>query len=103
MQVGIDMIGPLPLTKKGNRYIVTLVDYFSKWPEAAPLPDKTAPGVALFLYELFCRLVSNISRRELPRGVIRIRGESFTPRQKCSGSHPRPGVSDRESFTPRHQ
>ena len=61
MQVGIDMIGPLPLTKKGNRYIVTLVDYFSKWPEAAPLPDKTAPGVALFLYELFCRLVSNIS------------------------------------------
>ena len=60
MQVGIDMIGPLPLTKKGNRYIVTLVDYFSKWPEAAPLPDKTAAGVALFLHELFCRLVSNI-------------------------------------------
>ena len=60
MQVGIDMIGPLPLTKKGNRYIVTLVDYFSKWPEAAPLPDKTAAGVGLFLYELFCRLVSNI-------------------------------------------
>ena len=57
MQVGIDMIGPLPLTKKGNKYIVTLVDYFSKWPEAAPLPEKTAAGVALFLYELFCRLV----------------------------------------------
>ena len=57
MQVGIDMIGLLPLTKKGNKYIVTLVDYFSKWPEAAPLPDKTAAGVALFLYELFCRLV----------------------------------------------
>ena len=28
----VDLIGPLPLTKSGNRYIITLVDYFSKWP-----------------------------------------------------------------------
>ena len=55
MQVGIDLIGPLPLTQKGNKYVVTLVDYFSKWPEAAPLPDKSAIGVGMFLYELFCR------------------------------------------------
>ena len=55
VQVGIDLIGPLPLTKKGNKYVVTLVDYFSKWPEAAPLPDKSAIGVGIFLYELFCR------------------------------------------------
>ena len=44
LQVGIDLIGPLPWTEPDNRYIVTLVDYFSKWPEAAPLPDKTAMG-----------------------------------------------------------
>ena len=53
-QVGLDLIGPLPLTKKGNKYIVTLVDYFSKWPEATALPDKTAVGVAYFIFELFC-------------------------------------------------
>ena len=58
MQVGIDLIGPLPTTKNNNKYVVTLVDYFSKWPEAAPLPDKTAAGVAMFLYELFCRRVN---------------------------------------------
>ena len=28
--VGIDLIGPLATTKKGNKYVVTLVDYFSK-------------------------------------------------------------------------
>ena len=44
-----------PPTKNGNKYVVTLVDYFSKWPEAAPLPDKSAFGVGMFLYELFCR------------------------------------------------
>ena len=43
--------------------ISTLVDYFSKWPEAAPLKDKSAHGVALFLYECFCRLVFIIDRR----------------------------------------
>ena len=43
------------MTARGNKYIVTLVDYFSRWPEAAGLPDKTAFGVAMFLYDLFCR------------------------------------------------
>eukprot|EP00731_Ephydatia_muelleri_P038191 Em0675g4a len=55
LQVGIDLIGPLPETKKGNKYIVTLLDYFSKWPEACPIPNKTALAVAQFLFEMFCR------------------------------------------------
>jgi len=58
-QVGIDLIGPLPKTERGNRYIVTLVDFFSKWPEAEPLQDKTAKSVALFLYKMICRYVSS--------------------------------------------
>ncbi|KAL5497115.1 hypothetical protein EMCRGX_G013530 [Ephydatia muelleri] len=29
--------------------------YFSKWPEGAPLKDKTAVGVADFLFTVFCR------------------------------------------------
>ena len=33
--------------------IVRLVDYFSKWPDAAPLKDKTSAGVAMLLYELY--------------------------------------------------
>jgi len=48
MQVGIDLIGPLPNTPRGNKYIVTLVDYFSQWPEAEPLADKSSRGVVLF-------------------------------------------------------
>ena len=53
--IGIDLVGPLPETIRGNKYIITATDYFSKWPEAAPLPDKTAVGVANFLFSLFCR------------------------------------------------
>jgi len=40
----MDLIGPLPETPRGNKYIVVLTDYFSKWTEAAPLQDKTALG-----------------------------------------------------------
>ena len=39
-RVGIDLVGPLPETKKGNKYIITLSDYYSKWPEAAAIPPK---------------------------------------------------------------
>ncbi len=46
--------GPLPVTPRGNKYIATVTYYFSKWPEAAPLFDKTAVGVANFLFKLFC-------------------------------------------------
>jgi len=38
----MDLIGPLPETPRGNKYIAVLTDYFSKWAEAAPLQDKTA-------------------------------------------------------------
>ena len=49
-QLGMDMIGPLPETPRGNKYVVTLTDYFSKLAEAAPLPSKHAEGVATFIY-----------------------------------------------------
>ena len=34
---------------------VTAIDYYTKWPEAAPLKNKTATDVAEFLYRLICR------------------------------------------------
>ncbi|KAL5477308.1 hypothetical protein EMCRGX_G024090 [Ephydatia muelleri] len=54
-QVGIDLIGPLKKSRSGNRYIITLVDYFSKWPEAAAIPSKEAKEVAFFLFKMICR------------------------------------------------
>lgn len=39
----------------GLRYIVTCIDYYTKWVEAGSLPTKEARGVANFLYSLICR------------------------------------------------
>ena len=37
-------------TPRGNKFIITVTDYFSKWAEAGTLPYKSALGVAKFLY-----------------------------------------------------
>jgi hypothetical protein len=55
-QIGIDFIGPLPVTKNGNKYIITAMDYLTKWPEARPVKEATAEQAALFIYEeIICR------------------------------------------------
>ncbi len=41
-----DIIGPLPQTARGNRFILTVVDYFSKWAEGYALPEHSATTVA---------------------------------------------------------
>lgn len=54
-QIGVDLIGPLKVTKNNNRYICTVVDYFTKFVEAAPLENKTGEEVGKFLYKLITR------------------------------------------------
>src|SRR6266511_43968 len=40
-QIGIDIVGPLPLTSLENKYIVVVIDYFTKWTEAKALKEAT--------------------------------------------------------------
>ncbi|GBO01259.1 hypothetical protein AVEN_207576-1 [Araneus ventricosus] len=42
--MALDILGPPPVTTKGNRYVLVLMDYFTKWPEA--IPDQEASTVA---------------------------------------------------------
>ncbi|GBN82991.1 Transposon Ty3-G Gag-Pol polyprotein [Araneus ventricosus] len=45
-RMALDILGPFPVTTKGNRYVLVLMDYFTKWPEAIPIPDQEASTVA---------------------------------------------------------
>ena len=51
--IGIDFVGPItPTSSSGNRYILTVSDYFTKWTEAVALPSKHAQGVAEALFKV---------------------------------------------------
>ena len=53
---GIDFMGPLLVTARGNKYIIVAIDYFTRWPEARPTKTATAQDAANFIYEeIICR------------------------------------------------
>src|SRR5260364_173548 len=55
-RVRIDIVGPLPILPRSNRYIVVATDYMTKWPEARAISRANAQEVAKFIYEdIICR------------------------------------------------
>jgi Integrase zinc binding domain/Integrase core domain len=69
--IGIDIVGPLPRTTQGNRYIIVAIDYLTKWPEARALQLADALSIAPFLYE------DIICRHGIPTEVTTDRGTEF--------------------------
>ena len=70
-QIGIDIVGPLPRTQRGKKYIVTAMDYMTKWPEARALTEATAQKVADFIYEQI------ICTHGCPQIILTDRGTHF--------------------------
>ena len=50
--IGMDLVGPLPRTQRGNRFILTICNYATRNPEAVALPSVEAPRIARELVHL---------------------------------------------------
>ena len=67
----VDLIGPInPPSEKGHRYILTLVDYATRYPEAAPLKNIDSATVAEALLDMY-------SRVGVPEEVVSDQGTQF--------------------------
>ena len=41
-KIAIDLFTECDTSTAGNKHILTIIDYLTGWPEAFPVPDKTA-------------------------------------------------------------
>ena len=69
--VGVDIVGKLPTTKKGNQYIVVFTDHLTKWPEAFAIANQDSTTIAkVFVEEV-------VSRHGTPTKLLSDRGKPF--------------------------
>lgn len=68
--VHVDIVGPLPEVE-GYRYCLTMVDRFSRWPEAVPMKEMTANTVARHFFTDW------IARYGSPKTITTDQGSQF--------------------------
>ena len=69
--ISVDITGKHPRSSRGNEFMITVVDSFSKWAEAYPVRVHTAPVVARVLMQNF------FSRFGMPKRLLTDQGREF--------------------------
>ena len=97
-RIAMDVFGPLNRTKAGNKYILVLMDYATKWPEAFALRNVTAETIVNCLIEVTARIRvpqelltdngSNFMSKVMKKycsmiGIKQIRTSPYHPQRDC--------------------
>ena len=69
-RLAIDILGPLPQTPRGNRFVLVVTDYFSKWTESYAIPNQEATVAEKLVSEFVCRF-------RVPRELHSDQGTNF--------------------------
>ena len=70
-KIAIDIIGELPMSKHKNRFILTVIDYATRWTEAIPLKNCDTITISEALCTIFARF-------GFPREILSDNGPAFT-------------------------
>jgi hypothetical protein len=52
-RIHMDILGPLPVTRQKNKYILKVIDQFTQWLACSPIPNQAAETVATVLIDGF--------------------------------------------------
>ena len=106
MELSADILGPLPCTKSGKRYVLVVSDLFTKWVEVFSMADQKAETVADCIIDV-------ISRFSVPKTLLTDQGTQFESslcqyickklqikKLRCTPYHPQTdGVTERFNAT----
>ena len=70
-RIAMDIVGPLPKTERGNRYLLVFVDYYTRWPEAYAIVHRDAHSIASKL------VTENFARYGAPYSIHSDQGANF--------------------------
>jgi len=70
--VSLDIVGPLPVTEKGNKYLLTFIDRFTRFCEAIPIVRQDTESIAR---EFVLRIITQYG---VPKRLLTDRGANFT-------------------------
>ena len=70
-RMAMDIVGPLPRSRSGSRYVLVVCDYATRYPEAVPLCSIDAEHVAEEIVKIFARV-------GIPREILTDQGSNFT-------------------------
>ena len=70
-RIHMDILGPFPKSNKGNQYILMVIDQFTKWLEAFPIPNQSAETVADTVVKEY------FSRFGIPLNIHTDQGKNF--------------------------
>ena len=69
-RIAMDLIGPLPRTQRGNRFVLTICDYATRYPEAIALPSTEAHRISKELVGVFAHV-------GIPEEILSEQGPNF--------------------------
>ena len=70
-RMAMDIVGPLPKTGRGNRFVLVISDYAIRYPEAVPLRNISAGKIAEVLIDIF-------ARHGIPEEILTDQGTNLT-------------------------
>ena len=70
-KIAIDIVGPLPQSRSGFRYILVICDYATQYLEAIPLRSIDAEHIAEKMFKVFAQV-------GIPQEILRDQDSNFT-------------------------
>ena len=69
--IAIDLVMECETSTSGNKHILTIIDHLTGWPEAFPIPDKSADTIVLTFINYY------FSIHMCPRYILSDNGREF--------------------------